>query len=198
MTMPRRPVRGSQIFGAVLLQETVGTIAVVDLKGFTRMTAELSPLDLGVVLGHYYSFAERIIQENDGRLVKFMGDAVLGAWLSTDVAGHKKLALAAVAQALKEKPGWMADNQKGGMPPLDFTIASAAGAVLAGQIGTPRNRTFDVLGAPVNTAVRLVDVAEARGMDHLLALAEPDPGCIEVEGVEIAGKLTRLYRLAGA
>lgn len=195
--MPRRPARGSQIFGAVLLQETVGTIAVLDLKGFTAMTAGLSPLDLGVVLGHYYGFAEKIIQENDGHLVKFMGDAVLGAWLSNEVPSHKKLALAAVAQALKEKPGWIADNRQAGMPPLDFTVASAAGAVLAGQIGTPRNRSFDVLGAPVNTAVKLVGVAAARGMDHVLALAEPDPGCIEVEGVEIAGKLTRLYRLAG-
>jgi class 3 adenylate cyclase len=196
--MPRRPARGSQIFGAVLLQETVGTIMVFDLKGFTKLSAGLSPIDLGVVLGHYYGFAEKIIQENDGRLVKFMGDAVLGVWLTNDVPSHKKQALAAVAQAANERPAWMADNQKGGLPPLDFTVASAAGPVLAGQIGTARNRTFDVLGAPVNTAVTLVGVAAARSMEHLLALAEPDPACVEVEGVEIAGKLTRLFRLASA
>jgi len=195
--MPRRPPRGSQIFGAVLLQETVGTIVVFDLKGFTALAATLSPLDLGVVLGHYYGFAEKIIQENDGRLVKFMGDAVLGVWLSHDVPSHKKLALQAVASAVAERPRWLADNQKGGMPPLDYTVASAAGPVLAGQIGTPRNRTFDILGSAVNTAVKLIGVADARGVDHVLALAEPDPKCIEVEGVEIAGKMTRLYRLAG-
>jgi adenylate cyclase len=169
---------------------------VFDLKGFTKLSAGLSPLDLGVVLGHYYGFAEKVIQENDGRLVKFMGDAVLGVWLANDVLNHKKQALAAVAQAAAEKPTWLADNQKGGLPPLDFTVASAAGPVLAGQIGTARNRSFDVLGSPVNTAVTLAGVAAARSMEHLLALAEPDPACVEVDGVEIAGTLARLYRLA--
>jgi len=184
------------MFGAVLLQETVGTASVFDLKGFTALASSLSPLDLGVTLGHYYGFAETCIQENDGRLVKFMGDAVLAVWLQTDVRDHRKMALAAVAQAMRDKPRWMEENQARGLPSLDFTIGAATGPLLAGQIGTARNRTFDVLGAPVVAAMKLTGLATSRDADHLLALGEPQPGCVEVEGVEMVGKLWRLFRLA--
>jgi adenylate cyclase len=194
--MPRRPVRGSQTFGAVLLQETVGTVGIFDLKGFTALASSLPPLDLGVTLGHYYGFAETCIQENDGRLVKFMGDAVLAVWLQSDVRDHQKQALAAVTQAMRQKPKWMEENQGRGFPSLDFTVGVATGPLLAGQIGTARNRNFDVLGAPVVAAMKLAGVATARGIDHLLALAEPQPECVEVEGVEMVGKLWRLFRLS--
>ena len=194
--MPRRPVRKSQTFGAVLLQETVGTVGVFDLKGFTALASSLPPLDLGVTLGHYYGFAEICIQENDGRLVKFMGDAVLAVWLQSDVRDHQKKALGAVGQAMGEKPKWMEENQGRGLPSLDFTVGVATGPLLAGQIGTASNRSFDVLGAPVVVAMKLTGLATSRGVDHLLALAEPQPECVEVEGVEMVGKLWRLFRLS--
>jgi class 3 adenylate cyclase len=81
------------------------------------------------------------------------------------------------------------------MPELEHAVAAAAGPVLAGQIGTERHKGFDVLGEAVNTAFKLATLAHARAVDHLLAIAVQDHELVEVEGVDLGGKLVRLYRL---
>jgi adenylate cyclase len=197
--MPQKPTRSSQNFGAVFLEETEATVVVFDLRGFSRLSAALAPLDLGLALGHYYEHAEGCVLAHKGRLVKFAGDAVFAAWLANETSDHKQKAVAAVAEANLTRPAWLERNQGAGMPVLDYSVAAATGPVLAGHIGTPRHKSFDVLGAPVNTAAKLTTVATARGVDHLLALQVPEHASVEVEGIEIGGQMIRLFRLgAGA
>ncbi len=174
----------------VFLHETEAAVLVFDLSGYSRLCAELSPLDLGVALGDFYDHVEKIVDTHGGRLVKLMGDAVLAAWLANETGFPRPAALSAVADALRQRPAWIAAH-----PDLAYTIAAAAGPVLAGQIGTERHLGFDVLGAPVNTAFKLTSVASAREVDHVLAVAVPEHPAVEVEGVELGGKRLRLFRL---
>jgi class 3 adenylate cyclase len=84
------------------------------------------------------------------------------------------------------------------LPQMRFSIAAAAGRVLAGQIGTERLRGFDVLGAPANVAVKLTTAATLRDVDNLVTgdVIAPDTSrATEVEGIELGGKSYRLYRV---
>jgi class 3 adenylate cyclase len=76
----------------------------------------------------------------------------------------------------------------------------ASGCVLFGELGTARQRAYDVLGNSVTMAIRLSRLATVRGVPYLVAsgtiqaLLEP-ARVIEVEGAELSGKMVRLYRL---
>jgi adenylate cyclase len=180
---------------AVFLHETEAAVVLFDLRGFTRLAAGLTPLDLGLALSRYYSHAEACIESNGGRLVKFAGDAVLGAWLANETSKPQSQAVGAVATAMKQRNDFLARCRADGMPELDHSVAVAFGSVLAGQIGTDRHKTFDVLGEPVNAAFKLAVLAQARNVDHLIAVPVPGLKLVEVEGVELGGKMMRLYRL---
>jgi len=180
---------------AVFLHETEAAVVLFDLVGFTKLATGLAPLDLGLALARYYSHAEACIESNGGRLVKFAGDAVLGAWLANETSNPRGKAVAAVAAAVKQRAAFLARCRADGMPELDHTVAVAFGSVLAGQIGTDRHKSFDVLGEPVNAAFKLAALAQARDVDHLIAVPVPDQKLVEVEGVELGGKMLRLYRL---
>jgi class 3 adenylate cyclase len=181
---------------ALLLQETAGTVIVFDLHDFSRLAATSSPLDLGAALTAYYLHAEKCILGEDGRVVKFSGDMVLGVWLERQHPTHREKAMDALAACEHEREPWLERNRKQKLPSLDYSVAIASGPLLAGQIGTPRLRTFDVLGEAVNIAAKLAAVAQARGVHHLSAVAVPGAAIMEVEGVELGGKHIRLYRLA--
>jgi adenylate cyclase len=174
----------------LFLHETEAAVLVFDLRGYSRLCASLAPLDLGVALARFYRHIEDAVLEHGGRLVKFMGDAVLAAWLGSETTSPRPAALGAGAQALRVRPAWLAEH-----PDLDYTVAAAAGPVLAGQLGTDRHRSYDVLGEPVNTAFKLTSVASARDVDHVLAFTVPEHPAVEIEGVELGGRLIRLFRL---
>src|SRR5262249_10517418 len=146
-------------------------------------------------LARYYAHAEACIEGAGGRLVKFAGDAVLAAWLADEVPWPKVQALNAVVAAQRGKAAFLDACRTAGMPDLDYSVAAAAGPVLAGQIGTERHTSFDVLGEAVNVAFKLASAAQARGVDHLLAVAVVGHDLVEVEGIELGGKLLRLFRL---
>jgi class 3 adenylate cyclase len=192
---------------AVFLHETEAAVILFDLLGFTRLGTELAPLDLGLMLSRYYAHCEGCIENHGGRLVKFAGDAVLGVWLADETTRPGPRALASVAAARKERSAFLARCRAEGIAELDYTVAVAVGPVLVGQIGTARHKSFDILGETVNAAFNLAAAAQARGVNHLIAMP-PDPAdpadpaddddagtLVEVEGIELGGKPYRLHRL---
>jgi adenylate cyclase len=181
---------------AVFLHETEAAVVVFDLRGYSRLCVELAPLELGLALGRFYRHVERCVDAYGGRVVKLVGDAVLAAWLANETAWPRRAAIAAVAGAQRDKPAWLDEGRRERAAHLDYSVGAAAGPVLAGHLGAERHRAFDVVGEAVVQAFRLTSVAGARGEDHLLAMTVPDHPAVEVEGVELGGKLLRLWKLA--
>jgi adenylate cyclase len=180
---------------STFMHETEAAIVVFDLRGYSKLSAELAPLDLALALGRYYRHVESCVDAWGGRLIKLVGDAVLSAWLGNETAWPRQAAIAAVAESRKRKPGWLEENRKDGLPLLDYTAAMAVGPVLAGVLGTDRFKHFDLLGEPVNTAFKLTSVCSAREVDHLLSTTVQDYPAVEVEGAELGGRPLRLFRL---
>ena len=184
----------------MFLQEAEATVMMFDLRGFSKLAASLGPIDLGASLSRFYEHCESCVVAHGGRMVKFLGDAVLCCWLSSEVDDFRRKAVAAVWESHKKRGPWVQKGVDDGFPVLDYSVAAATGPVLVGHIGTERLKQFDVLGEPVNIVGKLTSVATARNMDHLVTNETLDSPAgrlpaLEVEGIELGGKALRLFRL---
>ena len=182
----------------MFLQEIEATVVTADVKGFGVLAAQLGPVEMGVELGRFYEHVADHMTAEGGRVVKFVGDAVLSVFIGKK--DHRAAALHAVLRALKGREAWLQESADAGRPLLDYTIGVACGPVLAGDVGIPKLRSYDVLGRPVHFAFRLCTLAVSRGVTHLVTAnafegAKVPPAGIEVEGVEFGGKALRLFRL---
>lgn len=187
----------------IFLQEMTASVAFFDVRRFSVMSAQLGPVDVGIALRRYYEHVEAGITARDGRIVKFMSDGVLALFPSVGDKDHAGNALAALRDLGASVAEWLAENERMGLPALEYSAGVSSGGVLYGELGTARLRAFDVLGLPVIQAIRLARLATVRSSPHLAAaatiaaarLAVPS---IEVEGVEIGKERVRLYRLLAA
>jgi adenylate cyclase len=184
----------------LFLQEVEATVVVHDLRQFSALTVQLGPVELAVALARYYEHVGAAVEPHGGRLFKFVGDAVMSVFVGPTDIDHRGNALAAVKSTLEGREAWLAENAKRDLPVLDYSIGVASGAVLAGDVGTPKLRNYDVLGEPVNTAFRLVGVATDRHLSHVVTSdayenARTRPPGIEIDAIELGGKRIRLFRL---
>jgi class 3 adenylate cyclase len=113
-------------------------VGFADLSGFTRLSQQLTLSGLSQVLSVFEEAATETVQAGGGRIVKFLGDAVM--WVSAEPD-----ALARIASALATHPRAAAAG-------IEVRAGVAYGRVLA-QDG-------DYFGPPVNLASRLVSVAD--------------------------------------
>jgi class 3 adenylate cyclase len=113
-------------------------VGFADLSGFTKLSQQLTLAELSQVLTSFEETATETIHARGGRIVKFLGDAVM--WVSAEPEK-----LAAIATDLVTHP-------RAVMAGIDVRAGLAYGKLLA-QDG-------DYFGTPVNLAARLVGVAE--------------------------------------
>jgi adenylate cyclase len=184
----------------LFLQEIEATVLYFDMKAFSVLSAQLGPVDLALALTRYYEYTSELIEQNGGRLIKFVGDGVLGVFGGAGEKDHRGEGCSAVEQALRGKTAWLADNAGRNLPVMDFTAGLASGQVLIGDIGTARRKMFDVLGEPVTVSIRLNQLASVRGVSHLITHETYEPvrdrfRFVELEPAEIGRRLRRLYRL---
>ncbi len=111
-------------------------VGFVDLVGSTRLSRELSMIELGRVLGRFEEVTMDRVAADGGRLVKFIGDEIL--YTARDAVTGTVIALDLV-EALAGEPG---------MPPVRAGVA----------VGEVMLRDGDVFGPVVNLAARAAKV----------------------------------------
>jgi adenylate cyclase len=176
-------------------------IMVSDLRGFTDLSGRLAGPDMIALLNAYFERMAGAVLAEDGEVLKFIGDGLLGVFpfaafgepaaaASAALAAARK-ALAAV-EALNAAPGPL--DSIAGWRPLRAGIALHAGEVFFGNIGAAERLDFTVIGRAVNEASRveglckplgrpllmtgavaslLGDEAEPLGAHHVQGVAEP-------------------------
>jgi class 3 adenylate cyclase len=122
-------------------------VGFVDLSGFTALTQTLTPAELSSTLTDFGNGASDVVHTHGGRVVKFLGDAVM--WVNSDPERLAKIALDLVNHPRAREEG------------IQVRAGLAYGEILA-MVG-------DYFGNAVNLAARLV-AAAAPG--QILASAE--------------------------
>jgi adenylate cyclase len=186
--------------GTMFLQEVDATIVLADVRDFSPLTQQLNPIDLNLTLSRFYEHIGGIIEGHRGRIVKFIGDGVLGVFIGGD---HRLSALEAVAEAMRGKQQFLDENAQRRLPVLDYAMGVASGLVLAGELGTEKLRFYDVLGQPVNQAFRITALATRRAVGNLVAAETWEgvktpgrrPNAIETDAVELGAEKIRLFKI---
>ena len=112
-------------------------VGFADLSGFTALTQTLTPAELSATLNEFGATASDVVHAHGGRVVKFIGDAVM--WVSSDPARLAKIALDLV------------DHPRASEEGIQVRAGIGYGEILA--------MNGDYFGNAVNLAARLVAAA---------------------------------------
>jgi adenylate cyclase len=155
-----------------MVHETVA-ILVVDVRGYTRLSEALGPKDLTRLIGTWFQEAAASIEQHNGAIDKFIGDAVLAFWpraKGKKNQEHVHLPLHA-AESLVELAARYHERISSVRPELGFGIGCAVhvGEVVFSNIGLAARRDFTAVGDCVNVAFRLESLCKELGRPILVS-----------------------------
>lgn len=152
---------GSREIGASLFdnETIVGTVAFIDICGFTAISETQPPDDVVALLNEYFDIMARAIIEENGIVDKFMGDAILAVFKGENHLERAIKACLHIKQEISNKP--QIEGKMNFTPNVSIGINS--GEMISGNIGSSTLRRLDytVIGDTVNTAARLQSAAQA-------------------------------------
>jgi adenylate cyclase len=145
--------------------ETIeAALLLFDLRGFTELSNRLSDEKVLRLLNACFDLVVPAITSQGGEVLKFMGDAVLAFFPSSDAATASKQALAATDQILDGLAKFEFDGER-----VDASVALHHGKVSYGNIGSGRRLDFTVIGSDVNLLSRIQTACGALGKSVLMS-----------------------------
>lgn len=141
--------------------ETI-TILFSDIRAFTQLSETMSPEDMFAFLNDYLSRMETPIQENNGFIDKFIGDAIMALFdgnFLVQATGAVKAAIG-MQQQLKKLN---AEREAQNLPPIGTGIGIHIGSVMLGTLGNDNRMDSTVIGDTVNLASRLEGLTKYYG-----------------------------------
>jgi adenylate cyclase len=137
------------------------TILLSDIRGFTNLSARMSPDDVTEMLEDYYGRLVGLIFDHQGTVDKFVGDAILAVFGSPEddkeQQYHAIQAALGMQSAMREVNARRAARNK---PTGELGIGIHCGEVIHGFIGAPERMEYTVIGDTVNRASRFCDGAK--------------------------------------
>jgi adenylate cyclase len=140
------------------------SMLMADLRGFTTFCERAAPNWTASVLNDYLTAMVDVILAHRGRVQDFVGDGILGVFgaplLDGDHAWHAALSALEMQRAIgRLRSRWRSNLGAD----LSLGIALHTGEVFAGNVGSPRQSKYAVVGDPVNTVARLEELNKGLG-----------------------------------
>jgi adenylate cyclase len=134
-----------------------------DLRGFTRIT-DTAPEQAIPLLNDYADAIVSAIHENNGDVLKLMGDGVLAIFTAEDRERACNAALTAAIAARKGIASLKERRTGNGLPVTDMYLGLHVGEVFYGNVGSRERLDFTVIGPAVNEVSRIA--AMCRSVDQ--------------------------------
>jgi len=122
-------------------------IAFCDLTNFRKLSQLMVEEELFGYLSDFYEITGKILEEADGRVVKFIGDAALVVFPEESV-DPGMLALRRLKQEIDRMNAERRIDSR-------LIIKAHFGRAMTGMLGTAGDKRFDVIGSEVNVAAGL-------------------------------------------
>lgn len=153
------------------------TILFTDIRNFTKMTEKFGKTtEFGTFLNKILDLQTVVIQENEGVVDKFIGDAVMAFWgapVSTSKDSYYAIKSACeVVIALQE---FNLDNKS----ELSIGIGVNSGQAIVGNFGSSKRFNYTAIGDSVNTAARLESLNKMYGTQILVGKSAIDSLSLE-------------------
>ncbi len=174
------------------------TVLFADIRNFTSISEKMDAASTSMILNEYFSALVPIIEEHNGVLNKFMGDAVLAIFgepkksenhaLDAVTCGYKMLKK---VKYLQEK--WIDE----GKPKIEIGIGISSGDAFVGNIGSQERLEYTVIGDTVNTASRIENYNKVYRTNFLISeetykRTKNKIDVITIKDVVIRGKANRV------
>lgn len=127
------------------------TILFADIRGYTSMAEQMTPLETFTLLNDYLACMGQVISDVGGFIDKYIGDAIMALFEdeTTGCALHAALAMQQALETFNEK------RMLQGEPTLQIGIGIHRGEVVMGTIGFTSRIESTVIGDTVNVAARV-------------------------------------------
>ena len=141
------------LFGAETLSAGIAlqienlTLLFTDLKGSTALYDAIGDVKAFSLVSEHFKILLAVIKENQGAVVKTIGDAVMAAFADSRTAMQAALAMAARIRSF---------NVGSGLPPLSLKVGMHAGPCIV----VNSNERLDYFGQTVNVAARVQGLAD--------------------------------------
>jgi adenylate cyclase len=136
------------------------TVMFCDMRGFTKISSELSPLAVQALLNDVFSRITTVIQEHGGTIDKYMGDCVMAFWgapiAQADHAARAVRCALGIQEAITQYNCVPRDDAHH----LAMGIGIHTGLMCVGDMGSTIHRSYTVVGSAVNLAARLETISK--------------------------------------
>ncbi|MDP3586390.1 MAG: adenylate/guanylate cyclase domain-containing protein [Thiobacillus sp.] len=171
------------------------TVLFSDIRGFTNFSEKLPPAELAEVLNAYLSTMTRIIQQHQGTIDKYIGDAVMAFWNApVDLADHAARGVATALDMQAALPKLNEDFAARGWPEVKIGVGVNTGRMSVGNMGSEFRMSYTVMGDAVNLGSRLEGITKQYGVGILATQptvdADPLHAFMKVDDVRVKGKET--------
>lgn len=160
-------------------EERFATILFCDLKGYTKMSERMSPQQLIDTLNTFFGGMNQIIDEHEGCVIEYMGDAILAVfgapfYAQNHAANAVNAALAMQAHLEVLNKAWEQSHvaslwQESGMSKIEMRVGIHTGMLVAGNLGSKSRMKYGVIGDTVNVASRLETMNNELGTNILMS-----------------------------
>lgn len=193
---------GDALFTRTQRSKVVALFA--DLRGFTGLTERTEPLRVVQMLNEYFSVLTDAAHEHEATIFNMSGDSLFVAFNvplpQADAAGRGY----ECAQDMLSRFAPVAGRwEHEGNPGIGLGLGLCVGDAIIGNVGSAHYMSYTVIGDPVNTAARLMQMAGANELlacggiyDEIAARVPPD--LVEARGdLTLRGKSgpVRVYSL---
>ncbi len=171
------------------------TVLFSDIRGFTNFSEKLPPTELAEVLNAYLSTMTRIVQQHQGTIDKYIGDAIMAFWNApVDLSDHAARAVATALDMQAALPQLNREFAARGWPEVKIGIGVNSGRMSVGNMGSEFRMSYTVMGDAVNLGSRLEGITKQYGVGILATQptvdADPMHAFMKIDVVRVKGKET--------
>jgi adenylate cyclase len=142
----------------------------LDLRGFTRIAASMSPLDTIDLLRAYQRVVVPVIHRHGGTITTFLGDGIMVVFGGIRPSEHYAAdAARTTTDLLAAFDVWARSRVNDGAPLLAMGIGVECGTVVCGPVGDEQRLELAVIGDPVNRAAKFQTHTKAEGVRALIS-----------------------------
>lgn len=169
------------------------TVMFCDMRGFTKMSEHMEPIQLQELLTGVFSRLTSLIRANRGTIDKYMGDCVMAFWgAPVETAEHAQLAVKSAMEMANAVRDINLDHRSRGLPDIGIGIGLNTGTMCVGDMGSNIRRSYTVIGDAVNLGSRLEGLSKAYGVDIVVSESTrklaPNFAWQELDRVRVKGK----------
>ncbi len=171
-----------------------GVVLASDIRGFTTITESNPPRKVVEMLNSHLEAMSSAISENQGLVDKFIGDAIVGIFLSPDPAKAVGCAIRAAREMLIRQRAIIEERKRSGLFAYRMGIGIEVGELLICSFGSEERLEYSFIGKPRDSAEKLESASRAGRGTRIIVSEAVRALCPETRANRLAG--TPFYEVA--